>query len=250
MRLAERMARLGTETAFEVLARARALEAQGRQVVHLEIGEPDFDTPAHITDAALHALKAGATHYGPSAGLLELREAVAEDSTRRRGVRATPEMVVVTPGAKPIMFFVLLALVDPGDEVLYPNPGFPIYESMIRYIGGIPVPIRLLEERGFALDVDQLLDKVGPKTRLIILNYPHNPTGGVIPEAALRAIADVAAKHGVPVLSDEIYARILYDGEHRSIAAMPGMEPVAIVLDGFSKTYAMTGWRLGYGIMP
>jgi aspartate/methionine/tyrosine aminotransferase len=250
MRLSERMARLGTETAFEVLVRARALEAQGRHVVHLEIGEPDFDTPGHISEAAVQALKAGATHYGPSNGIAELREAIAEDSSRRRGVRATPEMVVVTPGAKPIMFFVLLALVDPGDEVLYPNPGFPIYESMIRYIGGIPVPIRLLEERGFALDVDQLLDKVGPKTRLIILNYPHNPTGGVVPEAALRAIADVAAKHGVPVLSDEIYGRILYDGEHRSIAAMPGMEPLAVVLDGFSKTYAMTGWRLGYGVMP
>jgi aspartate/methionine/tyrosine aminotransferase len=244
------MARLGTETAFEVLVRARALEAQGRNVVHLEIGEPDFDTPAHITEAAIEALRGGATHYGPSAGIPELREAVAQDSTRRRGVRATPEMVVVTPGAKPIMFFVILALVDEGDEVLYPNPGFPIYESMIRYIGGIPVPVRLLEEKAFTLDVGQLCDRVGPKTRLIILNYPHNPTGGVIPESGLRAIAEVAAKHHVPVLSDEIYSRILYDTEHKSIAAMPGMESLAIVLDGFSKTYAMTGWRLGYGIMP
>jgi aspartate/methionine/tyrosine aminotransferase len=250
MKLSERMARLGTETAFDVLVRARALEAQGRNVVHLEIGEPDFDTPSHICDAAVSALKGGATHYGPAAGLPELREAIAEDSTQRRGVRATPEMVVVTPGGKPIMFFVILALVDPRDEVLYPNPGYPIYESMIRYIGGVPVPVRLLEEKGFALDVDQLCDRVGPKTRLIILNYPHNPTGGTIPEAGLRAIADVAAKHGVPVLADEIYGRILYDGEHRSIAAMPGMESLAIVLDGFSKTYAMTGWRLGYGVMP
>ena len=250
MRLSQRMARLGTETAFEVLVRARALEAQGRNVVHLEIGEPDFDTPGHITEAAIAALRGGATHYGPSAGLPELREAIAQDSTRRRGLRATSEMVVVTPGAKPIMFFVILALVDEGDEVLYPNPGFPIYESMIRYIGGNPVPVRLLEEKAFSLDVDQLCSKVGPRTRLIILNYPHNPTGGTIPDAGLRAIADVAAKHGVPVLSDEIYGRILYDGEHRSIAAMPGMEPLAIVLDGFSKTYAMTGWRLGYGIMP
>ena len=250
MRLSQRMARLGTETAFEVLARARSLEAKGRHVVHLEIGEPDFDTPAHIVDAAVAALRAGATHYGPSAGLPELREAVAEDSTRRRGVRATPEMVVVTPGAKPIMFFVILALVDEGDEVLYPNPGFPIYESMIRYIGGNPVPVRLLEERGFALDVDQLVDRIGPRTRLIILNYPHNPTGGTIPEGGLRAIADAASRFGVPVLSDEIYGRILYEGEHVSIARMPGMEPFAIVLDGFSKTYAMTGWRLGYGIMP
>src|SRR5437762_7259622 len=211
MRLSQRMARLGTETAFEVLVRARALEAQGRSVVHLEIGEPDFDTPPHITEAAVRALKAGATHYGPSAGLPELRQAVAEDSTRRRGVRATPEMVVVTPGAKPIMFFVILALVDEGDEVLYPNPGFPIYESMIRYIGGVPVPVRLLEERDFALDVDQLCDRVGPKTRLIILNSPHNPTGGVIPESGLRAIAEVALRYNVPVLADEIYSRILYD---------------------------------------
>jgi aspartate aminotransferase len=250
MRLSQRMARLGTETAFEVLVRARALEAQGKSVVHLEIGEPDFDTPPHITEAAIRALKDGATHYGPSAGIPELRQAIAEDSSRRRGVRATPEMVVVTPGAKPIMFFVILALVDEGDEVLYPNPGFPIYESMIRYIGGNPVPVRLLEEKAFTLDVDQLTDKVGPRTRLIILNYPHNPTGGTIPESGLRAIADVAAKHGVPVLSDEIYGRILYEGEHRSIAALPGMEPLAIILDGFSKTYAMTGWRLGYGIMP
>ena len=250
MRLSQRMARLGTETAFEVLVRARALEAQGKSVVHLEIGEPDFDTPAHIVEAGARALKGGATHYGPSAGIPELRQAIAEDSTRFRGVRATPEMVVVTPGAKPIMFFVILALVDEGDEVLYPNPGFPIYESMIRYIGGNPVPVRLLEEKAFTLDVDQLCDKVGPRTRLIILNYPHNPTGGTIPESGLRAIADVAAKHGVPILSDEIYGRTLYDGEHRSIAALPGMEPLAIILDGFSKTYAMTGWRLGYGIMP
>jgi aspartate/methionine/tyrosine aminotransferase len=244
------MARLGTETAFEVLVRARALEAQGKSVVHLEIGEPDFDTPPHIVEGAAAALRAGATHYGPAAGLPELREAIAEDYTKRRGVKATPEMVVVTPGGKPIMFYAILALVDPGDEVLYPNPGFPIYESMIRYIGGVPVPVRLREEQGFALDVDQLCDKVGPRTRLIVVNYPHNPTGGMIPESGLRAIADVAAKHGVPVLADEIYSRIVYDGGFRSIASLPGMEPLAIVLDGFSKTYAMTGWRLGYGVMP
>jgi len=250
MRLSQRMARLGTETAFEVLVRARALEAQGRNIVHLEIGEPDFDTPAHITEAAVDALHGGATHYGPAPGLPELREAIAEDSSRRRGAKATPEMVVVTPGGKPIMFFVILALIDEGDEVLYPNPGFPIYESMIRYIGGVPVPVRLLEEKKFELDVDQLVSRVSHKTRLIILNYPHNPTGGTISESGLRAIASVAAKHGVPVLSDEIYSRILYEGAHTSIASMPGMEPLAIVLDGFSKTYAMTGWRLGYGIMP
>jgi len=250
MKLSERLARLGTETAFEVLVRARALEAQGRSVIHLEIGEPDFDTPSHITRAAVEALEGGATHYGPAAGLPELRQAIAEDSTARRGVKATPEMVVVTPGGKPVMFYAILALVDPGDEVLYPNPGFPIYESMIRYIGGVPVPVRLLEEKGHALDVDQLIDKITPKTRLIVLNYPHNPTGGIIPEAGLRAIADAAVQHRVPVLADEIYSRILYDGKHVSIAAMPGMEPLAIILDGFSKTYAMTGWRLGYGIMP
>jgi aspartate/methionine/tyrosine aminotransferase len=250
MKLSERMARLGTETAFEVLVRARALEAQGKNVVHLEIGEPDFDTPGHITDAAIVALKGGATHYGPAAGLPELRQAIAEDSTARRGAKATPEMVVVTPGGKPVMFYAILALIDPGDEVLYPNPGFPIYESMIRYIGGTPVPVRLLEDKDFALDVDQLVSKITPRTRLIVLNYPHNPTGGIVPEAGLRAIADAAVQHGVPVLSDEIYSRILYEGKHVSIAAMPGMEPLAIVLDGFSKTYAMTGWRLGYGIMP
>ena len=250
MKLSERLARLGTETAFEVLVRARALEAQGRSVVHLEIGEPDFDTPSHITDAAIAALKGGATHYGPSAGLPDLRQAIAEDSTGRRGVKATPEMVVVTPGGKPIMFYVILALVDPGDEVLYPNPGFPIYESMIRFIGGVPVPVRLLEEKAYALDVDQLVSKITAKTKLVILNYPHNPTGGIVPESGLRAIADAAARHGIPVLADEIYSRILYEGRHVSIAAMPGMEPHAIVLDGFSKTYAMTGWRLGYGIMP
>ncbi|HYN04082.1 MAG TPA: aminotransferase class I/II-fold pyridoxal phosphate-dependent enzyme, partial [Vicinamibacteria bacterium] len=238
MKLSERLARLGTETAFEVLVRARALEAQGRSVIHLEIGEPDFDTPAHITDAAVAALKGGATHYGPAAGIPDLRLAIAEDSTARRGVKVTPEMVVVTPGGKPIMFYVILALIDPGDEVLYPNPGFPIYESMIRFIGGVPVPVRLLEEKGYALDVDQLISKITAKTKLIILNYPHNPTGGVIPEAGLRAIADAAVQHRIPVLADEIYSQILYEGKHVSISTMPGMEALAIVLDGFSKTYA------------
>jgi len=250
LRLSERMARLGTETAFEVLVRARALEAKGRDVVHLEIGEPDFDTPAPIVDAAVVALRGGATHYGPSAGLPELREAIASDSNARRGTRVAAENVVVTPGAKPILFFTILALVDPGDEVIYPNPGFPIYESMIRYVGATPVPIRLIEEQGFALDVDQLCDRIGPRTRLVILNDPHNPTGGVLPEAGLRRIAEAASRAGVPVLCDEIYSRIRYEGKHLSLQALPGMEPLAIVLDGFSKTYAMTGWRLGYGIMP
>ena len=249
-RLSERMERLGTETAFEVLVRARALEARGRDVVHLEIGEPDFDTPGHIVEAAVTALRSGATHYGPSAGLPELREAIAADSNALRGTQAAAPNVVVTPGAKPILFFTVLALVDPGDEVIYPNPGFPIYESMIRYIGGIPVPVRLIEEQGYTLDVDQLCERLGPKTRLVILNDPHNPTGGVLPPAAFERIAEAVSRAGVPVLCDEIYSRLRYEGEHRSLAAEPGMEPLAIVLDGFSKTYAMTGWRLGYGIMP
>jgi aspartate/methionine/tyrosine aminotransferase len=250
LRLSERMERLGTETAFEVLVRAKALEARGRDVVHLEIGEPDFDTPAPIVEAGVLALRSGATHYGPSPGLPELREAIASDSNARRGTRVTADHVVVTPGAKPILFFTILALVDPGDEVIYPNPGFPIYESMIRYVGGTPVPIRLIEEQDFALDVDQLCERIGPRTRLVILNDPHNPTGGVLPEAGLVRIAEAASRAGVPVLCDEIYSRIRYEGEHRSLSALPGMEPLAIVLDGFSKTYAMTGWRLGYGIMP
>jgi aspartate/methionine/tyrosine aminotransferase len=251
MRLSQRMARLGTETAFEVLVRARALEAKGRDVIHLEIGEPDFDTPAHISEAAVEALRAGATHYGPAAGMPELREAIAEDSTRRRGVRATPEMVVVTPGAKPIMFFVILALVDDGDEVLYPNPGFPIYESMIRYIGGNPVPVRLLEEKGFTLDVDQLVDRVGPRTRLIILNYPHNPTGGLLSKAELTEIAAVLRRHPqVWVYADEIYSRLAYTGEFFSIAQVPGMYERTILSDGASKTWAMTGWRIGFTSNP
>ena len=211
MRLSERVARLGTETAFEVLARARALEARGRHVIHLEIGEPDFDTPKSVTEAGIAALRGGATHYGPPPGLPELRAAIALDSTRHRGTPATPEMVVVTPGAKPILFFVVLALVDPGDEVVVPDPGFPIYESLVRYMGAVPVPVRFLEERGFEMDVDQLVGRITNKTRLVILNAPHNPTGGVISEDGLRAIAAAAAKFGVPVLSDEIYSRILYE---------------------------------------
>ncbi|RMG50098.1 MAG: pyridoxal phosphate-dependent aminotransferase [Acidobacteria bacterium] len=250
MKLSERMPRLGTETAFEVLVRARALEAQGREVIHLEIGEPDFNTPDYIVQACIRALQRGAHHYGPSAGLPELRQAIAEDCLRRRGIRVEPDNVVVTPGAKPIIFFTLLALVDPGDEVIYPNPGFPIYESMINYLGGKPVPIRLIEEEGFVLDVDGLVRSINNRTKLIILNTPHNPTGGVIPRDAVMEIGRAAAHHGIPVLSDEIYSRILYEGEHFSIAQVPGMLEQTIILDGFSKTYAMTGWRLGYGIMP
>jgi aspartate/methionine/tyrosine aminotransferase len=250
MRFAERMSLLGTETAFEVLVKARALEATGRDVVHLEIGEPDFDTPRHISEAAKAALDQGYTHYGPSAGLPELRDAIARDVAQQRGIAARAAQVVVTPGAKPIMFYVVLALAQPGDEVIYPNPGFPIYESVIRFVGAQPVPIPLREERRFSLDVNELRDLVTERTRLIILNSPQNPTGGVLPPEDLQAIAEIAVQHGIPVLTDEIYSRMLYEGEFHSIAAYDGMQDLAIILDGFSKTYAMTGWRIGYGVMP
>jgi aspartate/methionine/tyrosine aminotransferase len=244
------MSRLGTETAFEVLVRARALEAKGKDVVHLEIGEPDFDTPKHIIEAAKEALDQGYTHYGPSAGLPELREAIAHEVSESRGIAVRPEQVVVTPGAKPIMFYVVLALAEPGDEVIYPNPGFPIYESVIRFVGAKPVPIPLREERQFSLDVNELRDLISERTRLIIINSPQNPTGGVLPADDIQAIAEIATQHGIPVLADEIYARMVYEGEAQSIMGYDGMEDLGIILDGFSKTYAMTGWRLGYGVMP
>ncbi|PYN98806.1 MAG: aspartate aminotransferase [Candidatus Rokuibacteriota bacterium] len=250
MRFAPSMSRLGTESAFEVLARARALERQGREIIHLEIGEPDFDTPAHIKDAAKQALDAGATHYGPSAGLAEVREAIAKHIAETRGVPVTPEEVVVTPGAKPIMFFTILALVAPGDEVIYPNPGFPIYESVINFVGGVPVPVPLREETGFGFDLERFERKVGPKTRLIIINSPENPTGGVLDRAQIERIAAIAVERNIPVLADEIYRQFLYDGEFVSIFPRPGMRDLTILLDGFSKSYAMTGWRLGYGVMP
>ena len=250
MRFADRMAKLGTETAFEVLVKARALEAQGRDVIHLEIGEPDFDTPGHIVEAAKSALDEGYTHYGPSAGLPELREAIAEDVAKTRGLSFKAEQIVVTPGAKPIMFFVVMALAQAGDEVIYPNPGFPIYESVIRFVGAKPVPIALREERNFSLDVNELRDLVTDQTRLIIINSPQNPTGGILPLEDLQAIAEVASQRGIPVLADEIYSRMLYEGEFHSIATCAGMQDLVVILDGFSKTYAMTGWRLGYGVMP
>ncbi len=251
MKFAQRMSRLGTETAFEVLARARALEAQGREVIHLEIGEPDFDTPESIIEAGCDALRHGATHYTPSAGIPELREAIARDASARKGVSFSADDVVVTPGGKPVMFFTILALVDEGDEVIYPNPGFPIYESMIDFAGGTAVPIQLEEARDFSLDVEKLCALVNERTRLIILNSPHNPTGGVLTRAELEAIADTAQRFpDLYVLSDEIYSRMIYEGEHSSIAALPGMRERTIVLDGFSKIYAMTGWRLGYGLFP
>ena len=250
MNVAQRMSRLGTESAFEVLARAKALEHQGKQIIHLEIGEPDFDTPAHIKEAAKRALDAGATHYGPSAGLPELREAIAKHVTQTRGVPVSPEEVVVTPGAKPIMFFVIMALTNEGDEVIYPNPGFPIYESVINFVGGVPVPIPLREASGFGFDLDLFERRLSSRTKLIIINSPENPTGGVLDREQIERVAALAASRGIPVLADEIYRRFLYDGEFVSIMGMPGMRERTILLDGFSKSYAMTGWRLGYGVMP
>ncbi len=250
MNYADRMSRLGTESAFEVLVRARALEAQGKDVVHLEIGEPDFDTPPHVVEAGKTALDEGYTHYVPTYGLPELREAIAEHVSATRGISATPDQVVVTPGAKPVMFFALLALAEDGDEVIYPDPGFPIYESVIRFVGAKPVPVPLREERDFGLDVNELKDLVTDRTRLIILNSPQNPTGGMLTPEDLEAIAEVAVARGIPVLADEIYCRLTYDEPFASIAGYEGMQDLLIILDGFSKTYAMTGWRIGYGVMP
>ena len=244
------MSRLGTESAFEVLARAKALERQGKEIIHLEIGEPDFDTPAHIREAAKRALDSGATHYGPAAGLPELREAVAKDVGATRNIPVAPEEIVVTPGAKPIMYFVITALVNPGDEVIYPNPGFPIYESVINFVGGVGVPIPLREESGFGFDLDLLERKASKRTRLIVINSPQNPTGGVLEPDQLGRIAEVARKYQIPVLADEIYKAFLYEGEFASITRFPGMKDLVIILDGFSKSFAMTGWRLGYGVMP
>jgi len=249
LRLAERMSRLGTESAFEVLVRARELEARGKEIIHLEIGEPDFPTAPHIVEAAARALRDGWTHYGPPAGLPQLRQAIAEDAGARRGIHIDPAEIVVTPGGKPIMFFTILALVDRGDEVLYPNPGFPIYESMIRFVNGRPVPYALPEERDFDVNVDELLGKLTDRTRLIILNSPQNPTGGVMSREQIAALARGLADREVFVLSDEIYNRLIFEGEHTSITQFAGMKERTIILDGFSKTFAMTGWRLGYGIM-
>jgi aspartate aminotransferase len=249
LRLAERMSRLGTETAFEVLNKARALERQGKNIIHLEIGEPDFDTPKNIVEAAVDALHKGWTHYGPSAGLPELRQAIAEEVSRTRRVEVKSDEVVVVPGGKPIIFFTLLALADVGDEVIYPNPGFPIYESMINYLGARAVPIRLREDRDFGLDVDELASLINDRTRLIIINSPQNPTGGVLSKRDIQDIADAIGDRNIMVLSDEIYSRLIFDGEHYSIMSVTGFKDRTILLDGFSKTYAMTGWRMGYGVM-
>ena len=252
MILADRMLNLGTETAFEVLAKARALEAQGQEIIHLEIGEPDFDTPGHIVAAGVRALQEGYTHYGPTPGLPELREAIARNSREVRGININtdPAQVVVTPGAKPIMFYVILALAQPGVEVIYPNPGFPIYESMIRFSGATPVPMRLLEEKAYHPDLADLAAKITDRTRLIIINSPENPCGSALTRDELETIANLARGRDLYVMADEIYKDILYTGEHYSIAAFPDLEKQTIILDGFSKSYAMTGWRLGYGIMP
>ena len=249
LQLARRMSRLGTETAFEVLNKARALERQGKSIIHLEIGEPDFDTPANVVEAAVDALHKGWTHYGPSAGLPELRQTIAEYVSRTRSVKVTPEEVVVVPGGKPIIFFTILALIDEGDEVIYPNPGFPIYESMIHYVGGKAVPIHLREDRDFSLDVGELAALINDRTKLIILNSPHNPTGGVMQRRDVEQVAGIIGDRNILVLSDEIYSRLLFEGEHFSIMSVPGMQERTVLLDGFSKTYAMTGWRMGYGVM-
>jgi len=247
---AARMDKLGTETAFEVLARAKALEKEGRDVVHLEIGEPDFDTPNNIKEAAVKAMKSGYTHYVPASGIPELRNAIAEYLSNSRGIDVDPEEVVVTPGAKPIIFFSILACVEPGDEVMYPNPGFPIYESMINFVGAKPVPMPLREENDFSIDNQDTADKITKKTKMIILNSPENPTGGVLNKDNLEVIADrIKNRDDIFVLSDEVYCQIIYEGKHQSIASIPDMKEKTILMDGFSKTYAMTGWRLGYAAM-
>jgi aspartate aminotransferase len=250
MRLATSMSRLGTETAFNVLARAKQLEAEGRDIIHLEIGEPDFITPANIIEASRQALLDGWTHYTPAPGIPKLREVIAQHVGDMRGLKFAPENVVVVPGGKPIIFYTILALVEPGDEVIMPNPTFPIYESMVNFIGAKPVFVQLREEEGFGFDMDMFANSLSDRTRMVILNSPSNPTGGVLPKSQIETIANlVRDRPELMVLSDEIYSRILYEGHHISIASEPGMQDRTIILDGYSKTYAMTGWRLGYGVM-
>ncbi len=250
MRLASRMERIGTETAFEAAARARALEATGVDVVHLEIGEPDFDTPSNIRAAAARALEAGKTHYAPYPGIPELRAAIAADAAARRGITVSPEQVFVTVGGKGVMLYAIQAVIEEGDEALVPDPGYPIYESLVRFMGGTPVPVPIRQSNGFRIDIDELRSLVTPRTRLLVINSPANPSGGVLTRSDLEQIAEIAKAHDLVVLADEIYSRILYEGEHVSIASLPGMAERTVILDGFSKTYAMTGWRLGYAIVP
>jgi aspartate/methionine/tyrosine aminotransferase len=249
LRLAKRMSRLGTETAFEVLARARALEAQGKEIIHLEIGEPDFDTPANVVEAGIDAIHKGYTHYSPSAGMPALREAVAEEVTRSHGVKVTAEEVVIVPGGKPTIYFTFTSLVEEGDEVIYPNPGFPIYESLINFTGAKAVPLQMREEKDFRLDPNELADLITDRTKLIVLNSPHNPTGSVVTEQDIKDIAAAIGDRDIMVLSDEIYSRLIFEGRHHSLMSLPGWKDRVIMLDGWSKTFAMTGWRLGYGVM-
>jgi len=250
MQLVKKMAQIGVESAFEVMVKARALEATGKSVIHLEIGEPDFPTPRNVIEAGKKALDEGWTKYGPTQGLPELRQSIASYISRTRGIKVGPQNVCVVPGGKPVMYFVIIALLEEGDEAIYPDPGFPIYESMIRFQGAKPVPIPLRESRGFSLDINELKDRLTDRTKLVILNSPHNPTGGIIPAGDIREIAAMLRERDIMVLSDEIYSRIIYDGEPSSIASADGMLDKTVILDGFSKTYSMTGWRLGYGVMP
>jgi aspartate aminotransferase len=250
MQLVKKMARIGVESAFEVMVKARALETTGKSVIHLEIGEPDFPTPRNVIEAGKKALDEGWTKYGPTQGLPELRQSIASYISRTRGIKVGPQNVCVVPGGKPVMYFVIIALLEEGDEAIYPDPGFPIYESMIRFQGAKPVPIPLRESRGFSLDINELKDRLTDRTKLVILNSPHNPTGGIIPAGDIREIAAMLRERDIMVLSDEIYSRIIYDGEPSSIASADGMLEKTVILDGFSKTYSMTGWRLGYGVMP
>jgi aspartate aminotransferase len=251
MQLADRMKRLGTETAFEVLAKAKKLEAAGKDIIHLEIGEPDFDSPAHVVSAAKKALDQGYTHYTPAGGIPSLRDAISWHIGESRQIELQPENVVVAPGGKPIIFYLIHALINVGDEVIYPNPGFPIYESVVDFVGGKSVPLQLKEENEFRISISELKSKITDRTKLLILNAPQNPTGGILEKSDLEQIAALAIQHNILILSDEIYSRIIYDGRvHQSIASLPGMQERTIILDGFSKTYAMTGWRMGYGVMP
>ena len=250
MKLAERMSRIGTESAFEVLARARALEAQGKSIIHLEIGQPDFPTPLHIKEAGKRAIDEGWTGYGPTGGFPEFRDAIAEYVSRTRGIAVSGSNVCVVPGGKPIMYFLMTAILEPGDEVIYPNPGFPIYESLVDFLGAVRVPMPLVEARGFSFDLDTFEKSLSPKTKLVVLNSPANPTGGVISKADLQRIADLVRDRDLIVLSDEIYSRIFYEEAPESITQFDGMLEKTVILDGFSKTYSMTGWRLGYGVMP
>jgi aspartate/methionine/tyrosine aminotransferase len=250
MKLAQRMSRLGTETAFEVLAKAQKLEAQGKKIIHLEIGEPDFETPVNIVNGGRQALLDGYTSYNPSPGYDDLRQVIASEIAKTRDIQTNGDNVIVTPGGKPIMFFVIMALIEEGDEVLYPNPGFPIYESMINFCGGTAVPMRLHEDKEFNIDIDDVKKQITPNTKLMIVNSPNNPCGSIVGDRELEELSVLAKKHDILVLSDEIYIRFLYEGTHKSIASFPGMLDRTIILDGFSKTYAMTGWRIGYGLFP